>query len=66
MHKKKTNKAARKRLKVTKSGKIKYHRAGKRHLLSVKSGKRRRKLRKAATAHVKELKTFKRLLGLLG
>ena len=66
MHKKKTHKSARKRLKVTKNGKVLYHRAGKRHLLSVKSGKRRRKLRKAATAHPKAMKTFKRLLGLMG
>ena len=43
MPKLKTNKSAAKRLRVTKNGKIKRFRAGKRHLLSSKSTKRKRR-----------------------
>jgi large subunit ribosomal protein L35 len=46
MPKMKTNKAAAKRLKVTASGKLKYKKAGSGHLLSSKSRKRKRNLRK--------------------
>lgn len=42
MPKMKTNRGAAKRFKVTKSGKVKYQRAGKRHLLERKSAKRKR------------------------
>ncbi len=42
MPKIKTNRGAAKRLKVTKSGKIKFQKAGKRHLLESKSSKRKR------------------------
>ncbi len=45
MPKKKTNKAAAKRFKVTGSGRIKHAKAGRRHLLSCKSRKRKRQLR---------------------
>ena len=45
MPKKKTNKAAAKRLKKTASGEIKYSRAGSGHLLGHKNRKRKRKLR---------------------
>ena len=41
----KTNKSVQKRLRVTKSGKFKKMRAGKRHLLNHKSSKRKRHLR---------------------
>jgi len=46
MPKMKTKKNARKRLRVTKSGKIKCYRAGRRHLLTSKRGKRKRYLGK--------------------
>ncbi len=46
MPKQKTNKAAKKRIKVTKNGKLVYGRPGRRHLLSVRSTKRKRHLRK--------------------
>lgn len=46
MPKIKTNKAAQKRFKRTKSGKYKYYKAFGRHLLTSKSAKRRRKLRR--------------------
>ena len=48
MPKIKTNRAAAKRFKVTKSGKVKRTRAFTRHLKTGKSAKRRRNLRKAA------------------
>lgn len=41
----KTNRAARKRFKVTKSGKIKHFHSGKRHILTKMSTKRKRNLR---------------------
>lgn len=46
MPKMKTHSGARKRMKKLKSGKIKYARAGKRHLLTKKTAKRKRHLRK--------------------
>jgi large subunit ribosomal protein L35 len=49
MPKKKTNKAAAKRFKRTANGKIKYGRAGHGHLLSSKSSKRKRFLRRLGT-----------------
>lgn len=61
MPKKKTNKAAAKRFKVSANGKIKYFKAGSGHLLSGKSRKRKRSLRapgilsKAENGRVKEL-----------
>ncbi len=45
MPKLKTNKSVQKRIRVTKSGKFKKMRAGKRHLLQGKSSKRKRHLR---------------------
>ncbi len=46
MPKKKTNKAAAKRFKITGSGKIVHAKAGSGHLLSSKSRKRKRQLRR--------------------
>ncbi len=45
MPKMKTNRGAAKRFKVTKSGKVKYSRANRRHILTKKSSKRKRQLR---------------------
>jgi large subunit ribosomal protein L35 len=47
----KTRKAVAKRFKVTGTGRVKRRSAGMRHLLSVKSSKRRRKLGKGAMVH---------------
>ena len=47
MGKKKTHRGAAKRFKVTKSGKIKRRKANRNHILTKKSPKRKRKLRKA-------------------
>ncbi|MFH1478817.1 MAG: 50S ribosomal protein L35 [Candidatus Omnitrophota bacterium] len=62
MPKLKTNKSAKKRLKMTKSGKIKCHKAGKRHLLTSKSKNRKRRLRKAVTLQGSIGKIAKKLL----
>jgi len=45
MPKMKTHKGAKKRFRVTASGKLKRHQASKKHLLSHKTGKRKRQLR---------------------
>ena len=47
MPKLKTKKAAAKRFKVTATGKFKYSKANKQHILTKKSSKRKMKLRKA-------------------
>jgi large subunit ribosomal protein L35 len=44
----KTRKSVAKRFKITATGKVLFHGAGRRHLLQGKSPKRRRRLRKAA------------------
>ena len=48
MPKQKTKKAAAKRFRVTATGKFKYQRANKQHILGKKSPKRKMTLRKAA------------------
>ena len=62
MPKGKTNKSAAKRIKVTASGKLKYSKAGSGHLLSSKSRKRKRNLRKAGVLSPAETKRIKTLL----
>ncbi len=62
MPKTKTNKAAAKRIKVTASGKLKYSKAGSGHLLSCKSRKRKRNLRKSGILSPAENKRIKTLL----
>ncbi len=60
--KKKTNKAAAKRFRITGSGRVRRRKAYKRHILTKKSAKRKRHLRKAGVAsHADE----RRLKGLL-
>jgi large subunit ribosomal protein L35 len=61
MPKMKTNSSAKKRFKVTASGKVKYKQAGKRHNLGSKSQSRIRKLRKSAImdkGFAEKVKTF--------
>jgi len=65
MPKLKTNKAARKRIRVSKSGKLKRGRPGRRHLLSVKKAKRKRKLRTKADIAAPDVFKVKKLLGLI-
>lgn len=62
MPKLKTKKSAKKRFKLTKNGKVKMNKAGRRHLMSVKNGKRRRKLRKQVMAQGGTAKTMARLM----
>jgi large subunit ribosomal protein L35 len=46
MPKQKTNKSVRKRVRITGTGKLKRNKANKRHLLSGRTSKRKRQLRK--------------------
>lgn len=62
MPKLKTNKAAAKRFKITKSGKWKKRSARRGHLLGKKSRKAKRKLRKSGYVSAVDLKKIRRLL----
>lgn len=62
MLKLKSNRGAAKRLKVTGSGKIKHHKACASHLLTGKSTKRKRNLRKSVLVDKRDLANMKRLL----
>ncbi len=64
MPKQKTNSAAKKRFKVTGSGKIKRSKAFKRHLLGRKSKKRKEELAKSTIVHKSDEPRIKKLLGL--
>ena len=63
MPKQKTHSGAKKRFKVTGSGKIMREQANKRHLLEVKSSKRTRRLAADLEVAPADLKNVKRLLG---
>ena len=63
MPKKKTVKAAAKRFKKTAKGKIKYSKAGKGHLLSSKSRKRKRNLRSRGILSKPEARRVTEMLG---
>ena len=62
MPKMKTNRAAAKRFKKTASGKIKHKKANARHILTKKSAKRKRKLRKTGLAKSADQRKLKYLL----
>ncbi len=62
MPKKKTNRAAAKRFRRTGGGKFKRSKAYKGHLLSSKSSKRKRNLRKSGLVDKADEKKVKRLL----
>jgi large subunit ribosomal protein L35 len=63
MPKMKSHKGARKRFKITGSGKVKRMRAFKSHILTKKSSKRKRHLRRSTTIQTPgETKNIKRLL----
>ncbi len=63
MPKMKSHKGARKRFKLTGTGKVKRRRAFKSHILTKKSAKRKRRLRRGAIITVRgEAKRIKRLL----
>ncbi len=62
MPKMKTKRSAAKRFSVTGSGKIKYKKQGSRHILTKKSPKRKRSLRKQAILSPEEAKRVKHLI----
>lgn len=62
MPKMKTKRGAAKRFKITKSGKIKRGKAGKRHILTKMSSKRKRQLRGTTTMRKCDTKLVRRLL----
>jgi len=62
MPKLKTHRGAKKRFKVTATGKIKRRRANKSHLLTGKPSKRTRRLRQATLVSESDFKNIKRLL----
>ena len=63
MPKQKTHSGAKKRFKVTGSGKIMREQANRRHLLEVKSSKRTRRLAADLEVAPADLKNVKNLLG---
>ncbi|MCC7402394.1 MAG: 50S ribosomal protein L35 [Chitinophagaceae bacterium] len=64
MPKVKTNSSAKKRFKVTGTGKITYQKSFKRHILTKKSKKRKRNLRKDGVVDKANLNFVRRLLRL--
>ena len=63
MPKMKTKKAVAARFKVTGTGKLRRNRPGKRHILTKKSPKRKRMLRKPALVADTQLSMYKTLMG---
>ena len=63
MPKMKTHKASRKRFRVTATGKLKRTQAGKKHLLSHKTGKRKRHLRGTIIDSRKLAKKYIKVMG---
>ena len=62
MPKLKSNRGAMKRFRVTGSGKIKRHKAGKSHILTKKNRKRKRNLRAATLVSVADERRVKEML----
>ena len=62
MPKMKTTKAAAKRFKTTGTGKLKRNKAYKSHILTKKSQKRKRNLRKAPVVDATNIKNMKKIL----
>jgi large subunit ribosomal protein L35 len=63
MPKMKTKRSAAKRFSVTGSGKLKFRKQGRRHLLASKNRNRKRRLRGNFIANNANLKQLKRILG---
>ena len=63
MPKMKTHKGSKKRFRVTASGKLKRRQAGKKHLLSHKTGKRKRQLREVIIDRNKLSKKYIEMMG---
>jgi len=64
MPKQKTHSGAKKRFKITGSGKLKKQQAGMRHNLEVKASKRKRRLNAEQTLSAADVKQAKKLLGI--
>lgn len=62
MPKLKTNRSAKKRFRKTGTGKIRRYQAFTNHILTKKTSKRKRSLRKGALVHPSDEKRIKRLL----
>ena len=62
MPKMKTNRSAAKRFKLTGTGKLKRNKAYKSHILTKKSQKRKRNLRKSTTVDESNVKNMKKIL----
>lgn len=62
MPKLKTKKGVVKRFKITKSGKVKKRRANRGHILSKKTAKRKRKLRKSSYLVATDAKKVRRMM----
>jgi len=62
MPKMKTSRAAAKRFKLTGTGKLKRNKAYKRHILTKKTTKNKRNLRKATTVDSTNVKAMKKIL----
>ncbi len=58
----KTNKAVKKRIKITGTGKVLFSKAGRRHLLTDKSSKKKRHLRGKQVIHPSDMKRLRNLL----
>ena len=63
MPKMKTRSSVKKRFKLTASGKLKRNKAYKSHILTKKSTKRKRNLRKSALVSASQVKKLKSMLG---
>ncbi len=61
-HKIKTNRSAAKRFRVTGTGKIRFNKAGRQHLLAKKSAKRKRRLRRTAIISKTDSRRIRRAL----
>ena len=61
--KNKTNRSLKKRFKITATGKLKRKQAGKKHLLSHKTGKRKRQLRATVVQGTKLAKRYIAAMG---
>lgn len=64
MPKLKTNRGAKKRFRVTGTGKVKRNRSGHRHILTSKDQKRKRNLRQGTLVHKADTPRALRMLGL--
>lgn len=63
MPKMKTKKAVASRFKLTGTGKLRRQRPGKRHILTKKTPKRKRQLKRPALVSDTQLKMYKRVMG---